>query len=215
MQPYLFPYLGYFQLINAVDEFYFLDDVNYIKRGYSNRNYILLNGKKHRFTIPVKGASQNKKYNEIELVRGWSRDFGNLIYAAYGEVYVDGEFPNMLTYHSMLLANSIISKYSRGKYMKQTSKIDCEPATGQQRIINICKATGATRYINPIGGREIYDRDLFEKNGIELKFLKTEFKPYPQKGVKEFVPGLSILDIIFNCTPEQVKEQLNNYEIID
>ena len=67
MQPYFFPYLGYWQLISAVDRFIVFDDVNYIKKGWINRNRILLNGKDHLFTLPLKGASQNKLINEIEV----------------------------------------------------------------------------------------------------------------------------------------------------
>ena len=69
MQPYLFPYIGYFQLLNAVDIFVLFDDVNYINRGWINRNRILLNGKPHLFTIPLHKASQNKLINEIEIMK--------------------------------------------------------------------------------------------------------------------------------------------------
>ncbi|MFT5214586.1 MAG: hypothetical protein ACI9WV_002317, partial [Patiriisocius sp.] len=67
MQPYLFPYIGYFQMINAVDHFVFYDDVNFINRGWINRNRILVNGKDTFITVPLIKASQNKKINEINL----------------------------------------------------------------------------------------------------------------------------------------------------
>ena len=69
MQPYFFPYIGYFQLINAVDKFIILDDVNYIKKGWINRNRILLNGKDYLFTIPCEKISQNKLINEVEVIK--------------------------------------------------------------------------------------------------------------------------------------------------
>ncbi len=68
MQPYIFPYIGYFQLIHAADVFVFYDDVNYINRGWINRNRILLNGKDQLFTIPCKEASQNKLIKDIEVL---------------------------------------------------------------------------------------------------------------------------------------------------
>ena len=67
MQPYLFPYIGYFQLINIVDKFVLFDDVNYIKKGWINRNNLMVNGKKMLFTISLVHASQNKLINEIEI----------------------------------------------------------------------------------------------------------------------------------------------------
>ena len=67
MQPYFFPYLGYFQMFNAVDKFVLLDDVNFIMRGYINRNSILVNQKAHLFSIPLEKPSQNKLINETKL----------------------------------------------------------------------------------------------------------------------------------------------------
>ena len=67
MQPYLFPYLGYWQMITFVDKFVLFDDVNYIVRGWINRNNILMNGKSHLFTLPLNGASPNKLICELTL----------------------------------------------------------------------------------------------------------------------------------------------------
>ena len=65
MQPYLFPYLGYFQLIAAVDKFVFYDDVNFIKNGWINRNRLLISGKVNYITIPLSGASSFLKINQV------------------------------------------------------------------------------------------------------------------------------------------------------
>src|SRR5271156_6723013 len=69
MQPYVFPYIGYFQLIHAADVFVFYDDVNYINKGWINRNKILLNNKDQLFTIPCKEASQNKLIKDVEVLQ--------------------------------------------------------------------------------------------------------------------------------------------------
>src|SRR5258708_21690699 len=77
MQPYFFPYLGYYQLVNAVDTFVFFDDVNYINKGWINRNQLLHQNKPSRFTVPLLRASQNRKINEIELsdFSAWRKQF--------------------------------------------------------------------------------------------------------------------------------------------
>ena len=84
MQPYIFPYIGYYQLAGAVDKFVFLDDVNYINKGWINRNNILINGQANLFTIPLKDASQNKLINEVEVSEGkWSEKLLRTIEMAY------------------------------------------------------------------------------------------------------------------------------------
>ena len=85
MQPYIFPYIGYFQLINAVDKFVFYDDVNFIKRGWINRNKILVNKEEKLFTIPVLKASQNKLINEIEVEidEKWLQKFNTTLEQCY------------------------------------------------------------------------------------------------------------------------------------
>ena len=85
MQPYIFPYIGYFQLIKAVDKFVLYDDVNFINRGWINRNRILVNGQDSMFTIPLKDASQNKLINEIDVNwdNNWKGKFLKTIEQAY------------------------------------------------------------------------------------------------------------------------------------
>src|SRR5690606_28909470 len=67
MQPYIFPYIGYFQLINAVDTFVFYDDVNFIKQGWVNRNSILVNNKDMLFTVPVAKISSFSEIKDTRL----------------------------------------------------------------------------------------------------------------------------------------------------
>src|SRR5690606_3799363 len=95
MQPYLFPYLGYFQLINAVETFVFYDDVNFIKRGWINRNQILVDNKAALFTVPLKKASQNKLINEIDMAidEKWLSQFFKTIEQNYKNApYFDDTF---------------------------------------------------------------------------------------------------------------------------
>ena len=75
MQPYFFPYLGYWQLLSAVDKYVVYDDVAYIKGGWINRNNILLNGKSHLITLPLEQASSFKYINEIHIIRSREKKF--------------------------------------------------------------------------------------------------------------------------------------------
>lgn len=84
MQPYLFPYIGYFQLLNAVDMFVVFDDVNFIKKGWINRNNILVNRQKYLFTVPLKDASQNKLIKEVQIADdGWQEKFLKTVAQSY------------------------------------------------------------------------------------------------------------------------------------
>jgi len=162
MQPYLFPYIGYFQLINAVDKFVFYDDVNFIKRGWINRNKILINGKAHLFSIPLKKASQNKSINEIELAvdQKWLSGFYATLKQNYKKAkYFDVIFSlieiifssnhtiisdftiNSITTLCHYLGISTIFEKSSMKYAftKELNKED--------RLIEITKINNTTEYI--------------------------------------------------------------------
>jgi hypothetical protein len=226
MQPYLFPYIGYFQLINAVDTFVIYDDVNFIQRGWINRNNILINGKGHLFTIPLKDASQNRLINEIELAdSGWESKLFKTIEQAYKK---SQHFPEVFPLIQSLFStrsNSIAelarkSIFSIANYLGFNTSL--EPSSrkynnihlkGQERILDICRKESARHYINPIGGLELYSRDLFEKAGIKINFLKTGKIEYNQLG-SHFVPNLSMIDILMFNSKEDINKLLSNYELI-
>lgn len=213
MQPYLFPYIGYFQLLNAVDKFVVFDDVNFIKKGWINRNNILVNGQKHLFTVPLKDASQNKLINEIEIAEGdWQEKFLKTIAQSYKKAeFFDETFALIETI--VRSGESFIAKLILRSLclLKDALKINAEivPSSeiynnrelkAQDRILDICKQEKATEYVNPAGGIELYDNRFFYENGVKLFFLKTQSFSYRQFGV-EFVPHLSIIDVLmFNGT---------------
>ena len=224
MQPYLFPYVGYIQLINAVDEFVIYDDVQYIVRGWINRNNILLNGEGKLFTVSLDNSSANKLINEIEI----KDDFEKLrktISLAYAKAphkdavldlvdrifaYPDKNLARFI-YNSLSVINEYLGIQTKLIYSSELEK-DNE-LKGQYKIMAICKLLEATNYINPSGGQEIYDRDYFEANNIDLKFIKTDFVEYRQLG-NDFIPGLSILDVMMFNSPEEVKQMLQSYTLI-
>lgn len=226
MQPYIFPYIGYWQLIYAAEKFVILDDVNYIMRGYINRNSILLNGKAYRFTIPVEKASQNKMIMETKLnfTQDRKQDFLRTLHNAYRK---SPQYDKVMP----LLKNIILNpetdltayiKYSLKQIMGYldihtkllvSSELEKPQGTkGEDRIIEICKKVGADTYINPCGGRKLYSPRNFEKENIKLYFLDvcTDEIIYSQQQ-ESFVGNLSIIDILFFNAISDVRSLLEKY----
>lgn len=227
MQPYLFPYIGYFQLINAVDKFVIYDDVNFIKRGYINRNFILNGPGKFLFTFPIKKVSQNKLIRDLEL-----SEHGNATekYLKSLEQFY-GSAPNFKKISKLIQEildskDSNLSKFIYVSLMKisdyigiKTELIESssiyknEALKGQDRIIDICKTEGANTYINPIGGIKLYSREVFTENGIEIKFLKPKKIRYKQFE-NEFVKELSIIDVLMFNDKRTIKKFLKEYDLL-
>jgi hypothetical protein len=227
MQPYLFPYIGYFQLINAVDRFVLYDDVNYINKGWINRNQILVNDQAHMFTIPLREASQNKKINEIEVSneKVWREKLLKTVAMTYKKapLYRD-VFPlieSILSFEksnlSEFIHNSIIQlcKYlGIATTIIPTSSIYANQGLkGQSRIIDICDLEKANIYINPTNGRSLYQQPEFLLKGIDLKFIRTRNIAYRQYSDIAFVPYLSIIDVLMFNHNENLKKILTEYDL--
>ena len=230
MQPYMFPYIGYWQLMNEVDLFVIYDDVNFIKRGWINRNNILENGEASLFSMPLSGASQNKKINEIPFfeLRKWSHKFLNQLKKSYAKAPYFKEIEELLQEifnENYTESTSIADLFIKHvELIAQYLEIDIELSTsskafnnsmlkGQSRIIDICSLVSAQKYINPIGGKELYTTEAFEEENIELSFMQS--KPFEYKQFdNEFVPWLSILDVLMFNSKEEVKHQLNQFELV-
>ena len=229
MQPYLFPYLGYFQLVNAVDVFIFADDVNFIKGGFINRNKILFKNEERYITAPCMKKSQNKLINEVRVStenKGYPDNILLTINQTYAKApFFDDVFPiiesifnsdvDML---STLAASSVelVSKYLKINVDFKFSSESFNHTKGQEkstRLINITKELGGTTYMNPIGGANIYNKKCFENQGIKLIFLESEAITYPQFNDK-FIPRLSIIDVMMHNSLEDVNKLLNKYRLI-
>ena len=227
MQPYFLPYIGYWQLLNAVDKYIIYDDVNYIKGGWINRNRILINKEAKYFTIKLNGASPNKLINEVEVSTDkiYKKKMLKTVEESYKKApFFDRVFP---------IVEEIIENEEENlaKYLKYSIEKICNyleiktelllsselekdnSLRGKDKVISICKKMGATEYYNAIGGQELYSFEEFKENGIELKFLKTEEIIYKQFN-NEFIANLSILDILMFNSKEIIKEFLNNYNLI-
>ena len=227
MQPYFFPYLGYWQTLNAVDRYVIYDDVNYIKNGWINRNNILLNGSAHMQTIPLDGASPFLPINQIKMTPRLNEKEKLLktIESAYKKApYFNSVFPmvrEVIMEDSCLIINALVKQFNLVcKYLDIKTELIVSSSLdknnelkAQDKVIHICKLLGGTQYINAIGGQELYSFDDFKKNGLELSFLNTEFTPYKQFK-NEFVPGLSMIDILMFNSPQQIKAMLNAYTLI-
>ena len=225
MQPYFLPYIGYFQLIKAVDKYVIFDDVNFIKKWWITRNNILLDGKSFLFTLTLLEASQNKHINEIIVSNGQSKILKTISIAYKKAPYFSSVFPmieKIFDYENKNLAqyvgNSIIhiSDYLRLDtefvYSSDIKEKDTS-LKSQHKILNICKVLGASEYINAIGGVNLYSKELFEEHNIKLSFLKTQ--PIEYKQFNEcFVPNLSILDVLMFNSVEQTNELLNQFELV-
>ncbi|MEC9209138.1 MAG: WbqC family protein [Bacteroidota bacterium] len=224
MQPYFFPYIGYWQLINSVDIFIIYDDVNFIKRGYINRNNILINNVKHLFTLALIKSSQNKKINEI-LIGENNKKILRTIEQSYLKApffhdifpIIEDIFSNKEKDLSKFLGNSlqIFSKYLdiNTKFEYSSMLENDKSLQAQDRLIEISKILNATDYINAIGGEQLYDKNAFSDAGINLSFIQTELINYKQFNNK-FIPNLSIIDVMMFNSKEDIKEMLKKYTLV-
>ncbi|MFG6687621.1 WbqC family protein [Mariniflexile sp. HNIBRBA6329] len=231
MQPYIFPYIGYFQLINAVDTFVFYDDVNFIKGGWINRNRILVNNKDFMFTISLKNMSSfsliketlicEKKFqkNNLKFLKTIEQSYKN---APYFETIFPLLYNFLITTKALTISelamNSIVlvSGYLNLKTKFKTSSLDFNKTKGldkAERIIAISKIEKAIHYINPIGGEMLYNKKQFVAEGIEISFLKSKPITYQQFN-NQFTPWLSIIDVLMFNSKEQVLDILNEYNLI-
>jgi hypothetical protein len=213
MQPYLFPYLGYFQLIGAVDRFVIYDDVNFIKGGWINRNFILGRQGPQRFTLQLSGASPNKLINEVEI-GGNAYKLVMTISQAYRKApQFDEVFP--MVEECLLLGEKNLARFLEHALRNVCSYLGLQTEIlvssqlpkntalrGPDKVIAICRLLGGSTYINAIGGQMLYDKRRFRDEGLELHFLQMGKIRYPQyRG--EFVPNLSIVDLMmFNPRPK-------------
>ena len=223
MQPYLFPYLGYFQLIRAVDAFVVYDDVNYIKGGWINRNYILANGDRQLITLPLQGASPNKLINQVEV--GGQHKILQSIRHAYGKApQYSTVFP--LIEDILMQSEKNLARFLDYQLWRICDYLGLHPKwhissglqkdnelRGQDKVLAICEKLGATHYINVPGGRSLYDQQSFAARGMQLSFIQPKAVSYRQFG-KEFVPNLSIIDVMMFNDREQCAGLLEEYDLV-
>lgn len=227
MQPYLFPYLGYFQLVNAAEEFIIYDDVTFIKQGWINRNRILVNGESFMFTVPVSNISSYSLIRETEinykqdwktkLLRTITYNYKKAPYFEPAFAIVENIFGCNEKYISELATKSIvrISDYIgiKSKITESATIYKNSDLAAEERVLDICQRHNATEYLNAPGGMELYDAGSFGERGIKLHFIKPGMISYRQF-TNSFIPNLSIIDVIMFNSPEMVKSMLSEYELL-
>lgn len=227
MQPYFVPYIGYWQLMNLVDQYVIYDDVNYIKRGWINRNRILVNGTPKYFNVPILGASQNLLINEIRVNHDNAEIDKKL--RCIEEAYRRAPFYERI--YPMIKDILLYEEDNIAKFIEHSFHVICEyldiqtklilssdlekdnTLRGQDKILAICRLLNATEYYNAIGGQDLYSFEAFQAQGIQLNFVKTQDIKYKQFG-NDFEANLSIVDVMMFNSKEKICEYLNAYTLV-
>ncbi|MCP4172228.1 MAG: WbqC family protein [Fuerstiella sp.] len=229
MQPYFLPYIGYFQLMSAVDRFVILDDVNYINRGWINRNRIpnTSTDATQWLTVPLRRASQNRLIRELSIAsdNGWKNCMLRTIRNCYAR---SPESADMIPRFERWLntAHGNLSDFLRRTLADIAERCDITTTIiptssvyprnglrGQNRILDICRQEGATTYVNPAGGRHLYDHTLFQAAGVELMFLNPEINPLQLAFSESCGPVISILDLLMRNPPDLLQQVIHSSEL--
>lgn len=223
MQPYLFPYIGYYQLVYAADCFILYDDVTFIKQSYINRNSILVNAQAKRFSLPVLGASSNI------LIKDLSYGSADKLLKTIKQSYCKAPYyKDVINFISSTLSNGVrsisninyLSVHGVFEYLGIEKKIILSSeldydrtAAREERLVILTKMHGCNKYVNSPGGKALYEKEYFVAKDIELSFIESKISNYKQPSA-EFIPYLSIIDILMNCSKSEIIEMLNNYELV-
>ncbi|WP_258101585.1 WbqC family protein [Marinoscillum pacificum] len=227
MQPYFFPYIGYFQLIKSSDVFVFYDDVQYIKGGWVNRNRIQQNGKVSYINAYCKQLSVNKRINEVELIDdlAWKSKLLQKIHhfynkaPQYGSVYPLIE--SIIEDHSLKTLSSlnihgiqrICGYLNIDAQFHLASTFNNSNLKGTDRVLSLCKSMNTSVYVNAINGRSLYHASRFEANKMELRFVHSYQVPYNQNA-REFLSSLSIIDVLMWNDKRVIIDMLCKFDLI-
>lgn len=227
MQPYFMPYIGYFQLINAVDLFVVYDNIQFTKKGWFHRNRILVNGVDKMFSVPLKKDSDYLDVAHRELTDTFDNESKKIIRkikASYQKApYYGKVMPLVEECFQRGTGNLFDFIYTSLKLLTQflqigtkiiiSSSIDIDHTLkSQDKVLAICKDLNSDTYINAIGGRDLYVADVFKNEGIKLRFLKTKVAEYKQFD-NDFVPWLSIIDIMMFNSKKEIAAMLDQYRM--
>ena len=229
MQPYFLPNLGYFHLINSVDVFVIYDDIQYTKKGWINRNRLIFDGNIDYVTIPLVKDSDFLNVNQRTISQGWEKEKSKLFRKLEQYYRKRDNFDKglaltekILNYNDVNLFNFIDHSVKlicqflgiKTRVLPSSTLGDFSEYKGKDKVIAICRALNSETYVNAIGGMSLYDKDEFLNSGLDLKFVKSVFKPYNQN-IDVFEPGLSVIDLIFSIADKALLlEQLQSYELI-
>lgn len=227
MQPYFFPYIGYYQMAAAVERFLIYDDVNFINRGYINRNRLLVNGKEWYFTVPLSGASQNKLIKDVTIdMTGWERwkkGFLRTVDMNYNKALNYQVGRELLEEILMLTDDRITSlaqrsvqllleRLGRSVHFQRTSEMGLRTDIRfEERLMHICEQERIRYYIQAQGGTVLYSSQRWQDHGLSLQFIRPTSMEYVRNG--PFMPGLSMLDAILHVPFQELDPLLDRYEL--
>ena len=229
MQPYFLPYIGYFQLIASVDKFIMYDNIKYTKKGWINRNRMLLNNQEEIFTIPLRSDSNHLNISERLLAPDFSSaKLLNKFKGAYSKSPFFDETLNLLEkivlyesinlfdfiHHSIVQICNYLDLRTEIKISSHIETESNERYKGPERVAALCDSVQGSIYINSIGGVNLYSPQFFRARGVDLKFLKSRPFAYSQFGA-QFVPWLSIVDVLMFNSICDVKDLLNEFDLIE
>lgn len=224
MQPYFLPHIGYWQLIGAVERYVVYDDVTYIKGGWINRNNFLLQGEKKMLTLEVGGAGSFTPINEVRMIDSLKK-FSRAIEMNYHKAPFYDEamsvLGEILAFGGRALSDFLYNSISvlcralgLGAELLLSSRLEKDDGLkGKDQVLAICECLGADEYLNAIGGTGLYDKTEFAARGIRLSFLRPRPIEYSQFG-GEFVPGLSILDVLMFNGVAGTARLLREYDLV-
>ena len=224
MQPYLFPYLGYYQLAAAVDKFIFLDDVNFIKAGWINRNRFYSTQGPVYFTVPLIKASQNRLICEIQIqpndgwqekiLKGFVQTYKKAphyeaVYPLFADL-IKKDVPSIGDL-AALSVRKVMEYLGLPFSWSYSSYYQVADIKGAAKIINLCEQEKATHYLNPIGGTSLYSEMSFQARGMDLSFIRTNPISYSHlNGVN--TEGLSILDVLLFNSIDETRDLLKRFQ---
>ncbi|MFY0628623.1 MAG: WbqC family protein [Reichenbachiella sp.] len=225
MQPYIFPYVGYFQLIASVDKFICLDDVNFIKKGWINRNQILINDQAAMFSIPLQKISQNRSINDHFIIEddSWKNNLLKTLTSAYKKApQFESVYP--IIAQLILQDEKNISKFNyiclksicellnlETQIIPTSSVYEKKGLKSQGRILDICTQENASHYYNLSGGQGLYDKKSFDERNIELHFLDIYERIKYAQFKNEFISNLSIIDLLMFNSLTEIQNMILNY----
>lgn len=228
MQPYWFAYIGYYQLIAAVDQFVIYDNIQYTKKGWINRNRILRNGEPASITIPIRKASDYLDVNERQVAD--SLDSKRML-RTFRDAYLKA--PHREEALGILQTSLDCPDLNLSSFINRSVEVVCNhlgietrrivssslgvdrKLRGQERVIATCSELRATVYTNPIGGVDLYSAQEFHASNIDLVFLKSTLSPYRQMS-RTFIPAMSILDVIANVGLDETRSRvLTDFSILN
>lgn len=225
MQPYFFPYIGYFQLMDSVDTFLFLDDVQYVERGWMNRNRIMLGNDPRWVSFPVHKAPRSTSIMQRRYILGEKSDavlrqirgaYENHPHypevAPFLEQLMRHPEPSVSGFNGNLLRELAVRLGISCKFGSASAIGNPRGLHGQERILDLCATLGADTYVNAIGGIRLYDEPSFTAASVRLRFLRSTCEPLETKQDGPIHP--SIIDLLMRKGFDGVASLLEQRQII-